>query len=59
MSRLLEDVRDQIRAGIREEGLAAGFLRGIDRLRDLLSESFPAGEGLSSEISDEVIVLDA
>jgi putative membrane protein len=56
--RALDEVRDQVVAGIREHGLAAGLTRGIERLGDLLAGVLPPAAGDANEIPDEIVVLE-
>jgi len=58
--RSLDEVRDELIAGLREDGLASGLRRGIARLGSLLETALPPAADRSSavEIGDRVIVID-
>jgi putative membrane protein len=53
----LEEIRDKVLSGIRDKNLGDGLSQGIDRIGELLAESFPAGEERQNEINNEVVVL--
>lgn len=53
----LEEIRDELLAGLREGSLAKGFNGGIQRVGSLLAESLPAGENRKDEVPSEVVVL--
>jgi putative membrane protein len=56
--RSLNEVCDQVVAGLRASGPVEGLMRGLDRLGDLLSVALPADKERENAVSNEVIVID-
>jgi len=53
----LEEIRDEVIAGLRDGGIADGLVRGADRVGNLLGAALPAGDERIDEVPSEVVVL--